>query len=187
MADMSMWVWRHPKAIGVAGRCIGITDVPLDPRKAKRLARQVQRAARAEGLPRIVVTSRLRRSADVGRCLRRWGWVHRIDPALGELDFGSWDGKAWADIAHAEVDAWCGQFLHHRPGGGESLHDMLTRASSWRGTDAAVIIGHAGWMLARRWLQEGREPPASATDWPAPPAHGERWRIAPSPAGRGLR
>lgn len=163
--------------MATAGRCIGITDVPVDRRKAKRLARRVQRVARVENLPRIVVTSNLRRSADVGRWLRRWGWMHRMDPTLAEFDFGAWDGRRWADIEQAEVDDWCTDFLHHRPGGGEALSVMLFRASSWQSTDAAVVIGHGGWMLARRWMQEGRDPPASAADWPLPPAYGELWRF----------
>jgi len=178
--ESAIWAWRHPKAIGTEGRCIGTTDVSVDRRKAKRLARRVQRFARRAGLPRVAFTSNLRRCADVGRWLRRWGWIHRIDPALREADFGAWEGRPWSHIGRAEIDAWCADFLHHAPGSGEPLRAVLERAASWRVGAPAIVIAHAGWMLARRWHQEGRAPPLTASDWPAAPRHGELWRLGAS-------
>ena len=173
-----IWAWRHPRTRGAEGLCIGRCDAPVDRRKAKRLARRVDRAARAAGLPRVVVTSTLRRSAEVGRWLRRRGWVHRRDPALVELDFGRWEGQRWSGIARGQVDAWCADFMDHAPGGGESLRALLDRAAAWQATESVVVIGHAGWMLARRWLQDGRPGPATAAEWPQAPRHGERWVLA---------
>ena len=92
-------IWRHPRPRGAAGRCIGSRiDLPVDPRKAKRLAHRIRAHARRQQLPREVVTSPLRRAADVGRWLKRWGFAWRTDPALREMDFGAWDGKSWRDI-----------------------------------------------------------------------------------------
>ena len=85
-------VWRHPRAWGAAGRCIGRTDLRCDPRKVRRLARCIRRHAMRQGLPRCVVTSPLRRCRAVGCHLRRWGWRHIVDEALLEANFGSWDG-----------------------------------------------------------------------------------------------
>jgi len=172
-----IWVWRHPRATGAASRCIGTTDLPVDRRKAKRLARRVLQTARRFALPRVVITSALQRSADVGRWLRRWGWIHRIDASIGELDFGAWDGRPWSAIEREQIDAWCADFLHHAPGGGERLSLMLERARSWRAAGAIVVIGHAGWMLARQWLQEGREPPRTSADWPCAPRYGALWKL----------
>lgn len=176
-ADPLIWAWRHPRTRAAAGLCIGSTDVPVDRRKAKRLARRVERVARRNALPRIVVTSQLRRSADVGRWLHRWGWVHRIEPALAELDFGDWEGRPWDAVERTEIDAWCEDFALYAPGGGESLSAMLKRAASRHSTPPVIVIGHAGWMIARRWLQEGRDVPATAAAWPAPPRYGELWRL----------
>ncbi|MGB4060511.1 MAG: histidine phosphatase family protein [Burkholderiaceae bacterium] len=183
----TLWVWRHPKPDGVAGRCVGRTDVPVDPRRSKRLARRIQATARREHLPRVVFTSPLRRAADVGRWLRRWGWAHRVDAELLETDFGRWDGLAWAHIARAEVDAWCADFAHHAPGGGEPLVALLQRAAVWAppgvvpGQAAGVVVGHAGWMLARRWAHtHGPAEWPQATDWPPPPGtpgYGVCWRF----------
>lgn len=170
-------VWRHPRAWGAAGRCIGRTDLRCDPRKVRRLARCIRRHAMRQGLPRCVVTSPLRRCRAVGCHLRRWGWRHIVDEALLEANFGSWDGLAWSSIPREAVDAWVSDFLHHQPGGGESLFELLHRVAAWQAPLAGVsVVGHAGWMLARRWAQvHGLAAVPRATDWPAPPAHGEGW------------
>ncbi len=177
---MTLWVWRHPLARGAAGRCVGRTDLPVDPRRAKRLAHRIRAAARRQQLPRRVFTSPLQRSAAVGRWLRRWGWRHSVVPALAEMDFGDWDGRAWQHIAQAEVDAWCADFLQHAPGGGESLQRFFERVAGWPVPPGPVlIVGHAGWMQARRWLDGGAPWPTRADQWPAAPRHGALWTLAP--------
>lgn len=168
----SLHLWRHPRAIGVEGRCIGRTDVAVDARKAKRLARRIQRIARAEGLPRIVITSRLRRCADGGRWLRRWGWEHRIDPALGELDFGAWEGRCWSAIDRVEVD---GVVRRLRMPQTRRRRVARTAARTRVGmAGARVIVAHSGWMLARLWLEREPERWPTAQQWPAAPDHGKR-------------
>lgn len=174
-----LWVWRHPRAEGSAGRCVGWTDLPVDPRRAKRLAHRIRQVARRHGLPRRVLTSPLQRCAAVGHWLKRWGWVHEVDPALREMHFGHWDGLRWEQIARQELDAWCSAFAQHRPGGGENLQGLLERAAAWRPPLAPVaIVSHGGWMLARRWVESGRPAPEQAAQWPAAPRHGECWRLS---------
>lgn len=179
-------VWRHPRPLQVAGRCVGQWDAPVDARKAKRLAHRIRQAARQLGLPRIILTSPLQRSAQVGRHLRRWGWRHVVDTALCEASFGAWDGKLWSEITRSEVDAWVDDFLDHAPGGGESLRAMLVRAGDWQPPSglglapdqSLLIVGHAGWMLARHWATHERRLPSGAHEWPAPPPYGQCWNLA---------
>jgi alpha-ribazole phosphatase len=177
----TIWAWRHPRAEGAAGRCIGRTDLRVDPRRAKGLARRIQATARRHGLPREVHTSPLRRCADVGRWLRRWGWKHFIDTALIEMDFGRWDGRHWNDIERAEVDYWCAGFTSTAPAGGETLDAMLARAARWRDPVSSgapvLVVAHAGWMLARRWRCEHGDIPPSANRWPSPPGHETLWLL----------
>jgi alpha-ribazole phosphatase len=164
-------IWRHPKPAGAAGRCIGgRTDLPVDPRKAKRLAHRIRAHARRHGLPQDVVTSPLLRAATVGRWLKRWGFVWRVDAALAEMDFGAWDGKPWSHIPPAEFERWMADFCGYGFDGGESLNELLVRATSWQ-PPCALAVGHGGWINARCWQvgQGGSPTPAS---WPRPPAYG---------------
>ncbi|NKE66330.1 fructose-2,6-bisphosphatase [Ramlibacter sp. RBP-2] len=175
-------VWRHPRAAGAVGRCIGRTDLPVPRRQAKRLARRIQQVARRRRLPKIVVTSSLRRSADVGRWLARWGWRHVVDPALSELDFGDWDGRPWSAIPVAELDAWCRDFLHYRPGNGESVAELMTRMAAWSAHGARVAVGHGGWLSAARWRLEHGPAEPDCRHWPAAPRHGSSLLLPTPPA-----
>lgn len=162
-------IWRHPKPQGATGRCIGAgTDLAVDPRKARRLAHRIRAHARRHGLPREVVTSPLRRAADVGRWLKRWGFTWHVDATLREMDFGAWDGRAWADIPPAEFDRWMADFCGFEFEGGEPLTALLARAAAWQ-RPCALAVGHGGWITARAWA--GPEAPTPAT-WPAPLRYG---------------
>lgn len=180
----NVWLWRHPRPTGHEGRCIGRTDVPVDPRKARRLARRIHAQALRRGLPRIVHTSPLTRAHAVGRCLRSLGWRHVIDVRLIEVDFGVWEGRLWQEIPAAEVDAWVADFADHAPGGGERLRQTLQRVAQWQAPcDGITVVGHAGWMLARRWLvehgsEQGDVRMPQASEWPAPPAYGACWVVS---------
>jgi len=178
-----LWIWRHPRPDGAAGRCIGAgSDLPVDPRRAKRLAHRIRRQARRAGLPRVVATSRLRRCADVGRWLRRWGWRHVVDARLAELNFGVWDGQPWSVISREDFAAWEADFLGHAPGGGESLAALRQRQAEWLDESgdlrARLVVGHAGWINA---LRTRRLPQLSAADWPRPLRYGRCWREPGAP------
>jgi len=183
-------VWRHPKPVGVAGRCVGRTDVPVDRRKSKRLAHRIRAWARRHGTAYEVITSPLRRGADAGRWLARWGWRHRIDVRLIEVDFGHWDGQTWSDIGAAAVDTWCLDFAQHRPGGGEPVVALLARCAAFiaevrcdsvrrdSATEECVcVVGHAGWISAALWLQQAGSAMPQALSWPVAVAYGTRVRI----------
>lgn len=164
-------VWRHPPPRDVQGRCIGRTDVPLDRRKAKRLAHRIRRWARQHGAVHVVLTSNLQRAASVGRILAGWGWQHRIDSRLNEMNFGRWDGLPWDRIGADAVDIWCNGFATHKPGGGESVAELLARCAAFLGAPPpsapCCIVGHAGWISAMLWLQRAGTEAPSATEWPA--------------------
>lgn len=190
---LALWLWRHPRPLGAAGRCIGQTDLALDRRRAKRLAHRIRSAARRHGLPREVWTSPLQRCASVGRQLARWGWVHHIDARLLELDFGRWDGQPWSAISHAEVAAWEADFAHHGPGGGESLAELQARclafcaarlavpaAGPTTGPCAVLVVAHAGWINAN---SVARTHTLKAADWPAAPGYGQLRRQQWPPPG----
>ncbi|MFG6466881.1 histidine phosphatase family protein [Roseateles sp. BYS87W] len=161
-------IWRHPRPIGATGRCIGArTDLPVDPRKAKRLAHRIRAHARRQGLPRDVVTSPLRRAADVGRWLQRWGFRWRVDAALREMDFGDWDGCRWEQIPPTAFDAWMTDFNGFGFGPGECLRELMARAATWQ-PPCALAVGHAGWITARLWAAQQKGQVPTAATWPVP-------------------
>lgn len=181
---MDLLIWRHPRPLGLssqgAARCVGQLDLPVDRRRAKRLAHRIRQAVRRAGRPREIRTSPLRRGADVGRWLARWGWRHHIDARLCELDFGHWEGRTWDSIGQAEIDAWCADFAQHAPGGGESLVQLWRRCEGVLAELAGAqtqIVGHAGWIQAAQRIAAGRALPASAADWQPAPGHGQCLRL----------
>ncbi|MBC7974081.1 MAG: histidine phosphatase family protein, partial [Myxococcales bacterium] len=118
-------------------------------------------------------TSPLRRSADTGRWLARWGWRHRVDARLCELDFGDWDGRDWADIAVTEIDAWCAEFARHAPGGGEPVAALLARCAAFIDDErAGCVVGHAGWISAALWLRDCNGALPQAATWPRAVGYG---------------
>jgi len=166
--------WRHPRADGAQGRCIGHTDLAVDPRRAKRLAHRLRAYARRHALPRIVITSPLWRSRAVGRWLARWGWQHQVDAALAELDFGRWDGRPWSAVPRHAIDAWCADFAHHAPGGGETVDALLQRVAGFDPGAARMLVTHGGWLSAALWLARSSGTAPSSAHWPAAPQHGSR-------------
>ncbi len=177
-AAADLWAWRHPRVDAAAGRCIGRTDLPVDARRAKRLAHRIRAAARRHDLPRELWVSPLGRARAVGRWLARWGWRVQVDARLAELDFGRWDGEPWDRIARSEVQAWQADLLHHAPGGGESLAALVDRVRAFVAEHAGttLVVTHGGWLNALRLPRDLAS--LAAADWRAAPPHGMliRWR-----------
>ncbi len=177
-----LWCWRHPRAQGTSidgqARCIGRTDLQVDSRRAKRLAHQILRTVRQNGLPRAVWVSPARRCRAVGCVLARLGLHVQVDARLLEMDFGSWDGRAWDHIGAAAVQAWAGDLLNHRPGGGESLAEVAARAREFakaaelEGDRHRLVVTHGGWINALCQVPAGCSS-MPASDWPAPPKTGQ--------------
>ncbi len=147
--------WRHPRAFDAQARCIGRTDLAVDIRRVRRLAAHIRSVAARERLPHIVITSPLTRSRAVGRWLDRFGWQHRIDDALTELDFGRWDGQPWSSLPEEEFRRWEADFVAFQPGGGESVGELLQRVRRFDPGPARVVVTHGGWLSAALWLQRG--------------------------------
>ena len=65
------------------------------------------------------------------------------------MDFGAWEGIAWADVPKFELDAWAADFLHARPHGGESVAMLKTRTQKAlheisHAGQACLVVTHAG-------------------------------------------
>lgn len=90
-----------------------------------------------------------------------------VDPALGELDVGSWRGRALAEIGAATPDAlaaWIGDptYAAH---GGESIAALLVRTRDWLAArreahGTTIAVSHAA--VLRAALVTMLDAPASA-------------------------
>lgn len=95
------------------------------------------------------------------------------------MDFGSWEGRAWQDIAPAELQAWTDGFAHHAVGGsGESTTQVMARVASaydeLHGPHDTLWITHAGVIRAAELIARGVRQINQASDWPAnAPGYGQ--------------
>ncbi|MBE0405885.1 histidine phosphatase family protein [Psychrobacter sp. AOP22-C1-22] len=176
---MIVHMWRHPKPIAAEGFCIGQTDLSVDRRKLKRLANKIQRFVRLHRLPKVIWVSPLQRSLRVGQILAQRGFECRVSKELAEIDFGIWDGQAWAQIEKQEIDDWCDNFANFSPAKGESLQQLFDRVERWLHARVAesgyehnhkflLMVGHAGWINAAKMIAADQEVPKLANKWPRP-------------------
>lgn len=95
------------------------------------------------------------------------------------MDFGHWEGRGWADIDKAELDAWTDDFANYRAGtSGESVAQFMARVgAAFDALDRAqhtCWLTHAGVIRAATLLAQGQRPITSASQWPqSAPAFGQ--------------
>ena len=86
------------------------------------------------------------------------------------MDFGKWEGRRWDAIGETALSAWTSDFARHRPGGGESVQQLLERVQRAlqhdRDRDDVLWITHAGVIRAARWLLSGVRQVERADQWP---------------------
>ncbi|MDZ4236832.1 MAG: histidine phosphatase family protein [Hydrogenophaga sp.] len=186
-----LWLVRHAQPQVVPGTCYGALDVLAHPAATRTAA---QRLAAALPHQAQVFHSPLQRCELLAHDLQalRPDLASKPDDRLREMDFGSWEGRTWADIGKPAIDTWTAAFATHAPGGGESLRAVLTRVSAAlqaaqhltaeHATQDVVWITHAGVARCVAWLQRDQDETNEEVmprpdEWPvAAPAWGE-WEI----------
>lgn len=165
---------RHGRtAANAAGLLLGRTDVDLDA-LGRRQAAASARAVRASSDPIVaVVSSPLTRTR---RTAAAFGVPVTVDERLIELDYGSWDGMAVADVDDGMWASWRAD-PHFRPTGGESLveveHRVAAACRDWSTVAAdgcVVMVTHVspvkaavGWALGADVAWSTHLDPASIT------------------------
>lgn len=152
---MRVHLVRHFTPDVAPGLCYGSADLAVASEVHQQMLPAVQ-AALPPGLP--VYSSPLRRCLQLAHALA----PHvRVDRRLAELDFGTWELRAWSDIARAEIDAWAADVACYRPGGADSVADMALRVSDFyahlmqAAEPEAVVVCHAGTMRLFAARQRG--------------------------------
>jgi alpha-ribazole phosphatase len=170
------WLLRHSQPDVPAGLCYGRLDVAALQTSlhstARRLVTELPQGA-------ILWTSPLQRCELLAHAVKalRPDLTIKIDARIAEMHFGDWEGRLWTDIGQREMAVWTADFLHHAPGGGESVRQMLVRVqAAWhdtalclrRSSDANVVwVTHAGVVRALHWLARGHAwATLTAADWP---------------------
>lgn len=172
---MKLWLLRHAQVLAAPGLCYGASDLPANT-EATHAAARAAAATLPQGLPVWVSDlARARQLADALHALRPDLGPPRCDVRLREMDFGHWEGRAWADIPRAALDAWTADFAHHRFGGVESTQQVVSRVAAALSDVRAQVgprgealwVTHAGVVRAVMVLaQRGLVPIQDASDWP---------------------
>ena len=175
---MKLWLVRHALPLIAPGICYGRHPVAADAGATAQCAR-----ALAHVLPggTRVASSPLQRCGQLSLVLQqlRPDLAYETDPRLQEMDFGQWEGRAWQDIAPAELQAWTDDFANYAVGGdGESVSQVMARVASafdeLQGPAGTLWITHAGVMRAVHLLARGVRQVARADQWPRDaPAYGQ--------------
>ena len=145
---MKVTLIRHPTPLIAPGICYGRLDIAADPAAAEAVFR------RALGRPAtgvtVVWTSPARRCQNLANAIGLSLAVPvTVDPRLQELDFGTWEGKPWDEVARAELDAWAASPLTFAPPGGESGAILTTRVHDFytglrRDRRNCMVVSHGG-------------------------------------------
>ncbi len=175
---MSLWLARHAQPLVAPGVCYGHLDLAADTAATQHCAQ-----ALAGLLPAGVQVwaSPLQRCEQLRQYLSglRPDLIWKTDARLQEMDFGHWEGRGWADIDKAELDAWTDDFANYRAGtSGESVAQFMARVGAafdaLDRTQHTCWLTHAGVIRAATLLAQGQRPITSASQWPqSAPAFGQ--------------
>jgi len=177
---MTLWLVRHAQVLAAAGTCYGALDLPADAAATRQAA-----TALAAALPQqaAVSTSPLQRCEQLAQALQglRPDLTVKTDARLQEMNFGSWEGRAWDQVARHEIDAWTANFAHHAVGGnGETVSAVMARVGQAFdevcGAPHSVWITHAGIIRAAQLLAQGIRQVSRADQWPLDGTACGQWR-----------
>lgn len=186
---MTLWLVRHAQPLVAAGICYGQLDLPADADHTQACALELAAALPAR---LRIFCSPLQRCEQLARALLalRPDLTCKADARLQEMNFGRWEGRAWAAIAPAELQAWTDNFAHYKPGSvgdsdidrsvdvGESVSSFMARVASafdeLRQDADTLWITHAGVIRAASLIAGGTRQLDDAGQWPlAAPAYGQ--------------
>jgi alpha-ribazole phosphatase len=174
---MALWLVRHARPLIDPGICYGRLDIPADTAHTHASAARLAQAL--AGTQPSVWCSPMRRARQLADALTaaRPGLSYQVSEALAEMDFGAWEGQPWTEIGQTAMEQWTNQFMHHAPGGGETVAQLLARVQQALDTSInnaqqnghwpVLWITHAGVIRALDVMRHHPHPnQLTAADWP---------------------
>lgn len=151
---------RHPQPAIAPGICYGQLDLGLaDPVAigARQIMHNLKALPHVTTLTHVVTSPRVRAHAVATEIAAAMDLPLKIDPNISELNFGAWEGVAWADIPRTELDLWAADPLDYAPGGTETVRQLLHRVDqAWRSAGPSQLwITHGGPLRALSSISGG--------------------------------
>ena len=167
---MTIWTLRHPP-VDRKGRCIGQTTIETQMPMQESVKTVVDSAP---FVPSRIFSSDLPRCAGLAQELAaHWSIPLETTASLREVNFGEWEGRTYDEIDATDGKrwrAWCDDWRHGTPPGGESIDDLVARLKSWlddsRPLSTDVLVTHAGVVRAFRVLYGGNWEDAMSAQCP---------------------
>lgn len=140
---------RHPPIINSQNLCYGRTDMPLVQNWRDSL--QTLRDNIKDLHFDKVICSPAERCRTLLKALELKHLPTNFDKRLLEINFGSWEGKAWTTIDRLSVDRWIARpqdFCEH---GGETFNQLCSRVyelAKEESDNRTLLITHSGVLKA---------------------------------------
>jgi alpha-ribazole phosphatase len=172
---------RHPRPDIAPNVCYGRLDIGVAADGPEQIARALATTPRV----RRILASPARRCRDLALALAgRDGLTPLFDERLWEMDMGTWEGMAWADIPRESSAQWLKDPFTLPTPGGECFADLQRRVlAAVADADAGtLVVCHAGPIRAVQMAWQGltfREAFASVPGYAEPialepPSNSER-------------
>ncbi|MGV8900349.1 MAG: histidine phosphatase family protein [Burkholderiaceae bacterium] len=161
---MRVYLIRHPRPEVGPGICYGRSDLKVSSHEQSQALAALLPQLQALPPATPIFSSPLIRCATLAQQLSaaRGGAAVQFDARLAEMDFGDWELRAWDAIPRDEIDAWATDLTNYRPGGGESVLQMVARVHAFHADLArsqhacAIVVCHAGSIRLSLACQPGR-------------------------------
>lgn len=142
---MELYLIRHTTPDISKGICYGQSDINV---LASKFIEETERIKfKLPNDIELFITSPLKRCSELAAALTGH---YIIDERLKELNFGTWELKAWQDIADGELQPWMNDFVNCSTPLGESYIQLHQRCVAFlqeivlRPYKKVAIVTHAG-------------------------------------------
>jgi broad specificity phosphatase PhoE len=162
-AGVTLYYVRHGETDwNRAQRYQGQRDIPINAtgRAQAKANGRLLAAALGDGAAHLdYVASPLKRASETMEILRAELWLdrraYRTDDRLMEINYGSWEGQPWADMAIRDAAGYAARqadVWNWRPPSGESYQMLAERVGAWLAEVAGdtVVVAHGGVSRALR-------------------------------------